>query len=85
MADWHVARSQFLAVLLLALLGASACSKEAVLEAVRQHAETHYDNQRQQRLRECDLLPSAPERERCRQELPPSSFEEYERLRRTVP
>ena len=74
-----------LAALLLVLPGTSACSKDAVLEAVRQRAESHYDTRRQERLRECELRLSEPERERCRRELPPASFEEYERLRRTVP
>ncbi len=74
-----------LAALLLVLPGTLACSKDAVLEAVRQHAESHYDTRRQERLRECELRLSEPERERCRRELPPASFEEYERLRRTVP
>ena len=82
--DWRAA-ALGLAALLLVLFGTSACSKDAVLEAVRQHAESHYDTRRQERLRECELRLSEPERERCRRELPPASFEEYERVRRTVP
>ena len=86
MTERHKFHGRALAVALLCpLLCASACSRGVLLEAMRQQAEDHYENKHQTNSRDCELLPSEPARERCRQELPPASYEEYERQRRTVP
>ena len=61
-----------LRVMRVALIGilAAACTAQDRYDAVyREHA------------RECDLKVSEAERERCREQLVPASYEEYERQR----
>ena len=47
--------------------------------------QDRYDSMRDNNMQECDRLVTEPQREECRANLPPPSFEEYERLRRTLP
>ena len=44
-----------------------------------------YANVREEQRQQCELAVSEALRERCLEELPPASYEEYERLRRTLP
>ena len=44
-----------------------------------------YANVREEQRRQCELAVSEALRERCLAELPPASYDEYERLRRTLP
>ena len=44
-----------------------------------------YKNIREEQRRQCELAVSEALRERCLAELPPASYDEYERLRRTLP
>ena len=48
-------------------------------------AQDRYDSVRRENLQECERMLSEVERERCRQQLAPESYEEYQRLRTTVP
>ena len=44
-----------------------------------------YANVREEQRQQCELAVSEALRERCLAELPPASYDEYERLRRTLP
>ena len=44
-----------------------------------------YTNIREEQRQQCELAVSEALRERCLAELPPASYDEYERLRRTLP
>ena len=44
-------------------------------------AQDRYDAVYRENVRECDLKVSEAERERCREQLVPASYEEYERQR----
>ena len=44
-------------------------------------AQDRYDAVYRENVRECDLKVSAAERERCREQLLPATYEEYERQR----
>lgn len=68
-----LARSCGLAMATLALL-ASACTSQERYRSIR-------EEQRQQ----CDLAVSEALRERCLEQLPPASYDDYERLRRELP
>ena len=48
-------------------------------------AQDRYYAARNDNLRECDQKLSEVERERCRERVVPASYEEYQRLRATVP
>ena len=67
---------QALGLLALAVLLAlcSACT-----------SRDRYKNIREEQQRQCELAVSEALRERCLAELPPASYDEYERLRRTLP
>ena len=44
-----------------------------------------YTNVREEQRQQCELAVSEALRERCLAELPPASYDDYERLRRTLP
>ena len=44
-----------------------------------------YKNIHEEQRQQCELAVSEALRERCLAELPPASYDEYERLRRTLP
>ena len=70
MLDWRATRVTSIAVLVASVV---ACTAQDRYDAVyREHA------------RECDLKVSEAERERCREQLVPASYEEYERQRASV-
>ena len=48
-------------------------------------AQDRYHAVRNDNLHECDRTLSEIERERCRERVAPASYEEYQRLRATVP
>lgn len=47
-------------------------------------AQDRYDAVYREHARECDLKVSEAERERCREEFVPATYEEYERQRATA-
>ena len=57
----------------------------AVLLVAACTVQDRYRMVRDGNVRECDRTLSEAERERCLESLPPASYDEYERLRRTVP
>ena len=58
----------------LALASLAACT-----------AQDRYDAVRRENLQECDRRLSEIDRQRCREQLAPATYEEYRRLRATVP
>ena len=48
-------------------------------------AQDRYYSVRSENLRECERRLSEVDRERCRSQLAPASYDEYQRLRRTIP
>ena len=48
-------------------------------------AQDRYHSMRRQNLEDCERKLSEVERQRCREQVVPASYEEYERLRSTVP
>ena len=67
--------------------GAAFVLATAVLAAVLGGCtvQDRYEQLRRSNAQECDRLLTQNERERCKAQLPPASYEEYERLRRSAP
>ena len=73
MAERCVSKSAKSALVGLLLAGTAACT-----------APDRYYAVRSENLRECDRKLSDVERERCREQLAPASYDEYQRLRATA-
>lgn len=73
------------AIAAVALIALAGCSYNQVRRALESHRGAMYEQRHQEHLRACERLLSEPARENCRSRAPPASFEEYERLRRSVP
>ena len=71
MADCRLTKGALLGVLALALTGCTA--------------QDRYYSVRSENLRECERQLTEVERQRCRERLTPASYEEYQRLRGTIP
>lgn len=71
MLDWRATRVASVGMLVASV---AACS-----------AQDRYDAVYRENVRECDLKVSEAERERCREELLPATYEEYERQRASAP
>lgn len=67
----------------LALAAALAAAFSAALWGCS--AQDRYESVRDDNLRQCERLVTQAQREECRARLPPESYAEYERLRRTAP
>ena len=67
MLEWRVIRVASIGILVASVAGCTAQDR---------YGAVYRDN-----ARECDLKTSEVERERCREQLLPASYEEYERLR----
>ena len=66
-------------------LAKAALSAVFVVSVAACTAQDRYDSVRRENLLECDRMLTEVERERCRQQLAPATYEEYQRLRATVP
>lgn len=71
MVELRQARAALIGLLAMGLVGCTA--------------QDRYYSVRNQNLEECERKLSDVERERCREQLAPASYEEYERMRSTVP
>ena len=71
MADCRLTKGALLGILALAL---TACT-----------AKDRYYSVRSENLRECEQQLTEVQRQRCRERLTPASYEEYRRLRGTIP
>ena len=71
MADSRLTKWALLGVLALALTGCTA--------------KDRYYSVRSENLRECERQLTEVQRQRCRERLAPASYEEYRRLRGTIP
>ena len=67
MLEWRVMRVAWIGILVASIAGCTAQDR---------YGAVYRDN-----ARECDLKISEVERERCREQLAPASYEEYERQR----
>lgn len=67
------------------LLVAAGCTLQDLRRALEGHADVGYEQARRNQQEACERLPAAPAREACEARLPPPSFEEYERMRRSLP
>jgi hypothetical protein len=47
--------------------------------------QDRYESVRRSNVLECERLVTQNERDRCKAQLPPASYDEYERARRSVP
>ena len=63
-------RAMRVAIVGVLVAGVAACT-----------AQDRYDALYREHVRECDLKVSEAERERCREQLAPAAYEEYERQR----